>query len=185
MNIEKLSTEFVKDLIPLINSLGNIPKTATVKYGTTRFSYVPLDDIMAKIKANNSFAFMQPLGKDELNNSIIQCVLIHSSGESIISDPFILPIKDGMKPQDIGSVLTYFRRYSASAFFGIASDEDNDAQPPEIAQPHEKCDECGKDILGVNGASPERIINGSLKAYGRKLCYSCCEKEKAKKEGIK
>lgn len=181
MNIEKVSPEFVKDLIPLVNSLGNIPKTATVKYGATSFSYVPLDDIMAKIKSNEHFAFMQPLGKDDVGNPAIQCILIHDNGETLVSDPFTLPIISGMKPQDVGAVLTYYRRYSASAFLGIASDEDNDAQSPEIAQPPEKCEMCGKDIMGSHGISPQRLVEGSVKAYGKKLCYNCSAKMKAEK----
>ena len=48
MVVDKIPEAVVKDLIPLVNSLGNLPKTATVKYGATNFSYVPLDDIMAK-----------------------------------------------------------------------------------------------------------------------------------------
>lgn len=188
MYLKDVSQEVVKDLIPLINSLGNIPKTATVKYGQTNFSYVPLDDIMAKIKSNEKFAFMQPLGIDEAGRQCIQCILVHESGEVICSDPFPLPIRDGMKPQDVGSVLTYYRRYSASAFLGIASDEDNDGQSPDIATPPEKCESCGKDIRGSHGFSPEKIIEGSLKAYNKKLCYDCGIKAKnaarnAQKEG--
>ena len=138
MVVDKIPEDVVKDLIPLVNSLGNLPKTATVKYGATNFSYVPLDDIMAKIKADGNFAFMQPIGVSEDGRTCLQCVLYHKSGFPISSDAFPLPIKDGMKAQDVGAVLTYYRRYSASAFFGIASDEDNDGQSPEIASPKEK-----------------------------------------------
>ena len=87
-----------------------------------------------------------------------------------------------MKAQDVGAVLTYYRRYSASAFFGIASDEDNDGQAPEIASPKEKCEDCGKDIVGSHGLSPEKIVSGSMRAYHKKLCFDCSMKAKAAKE---
>ena len=107
MVVDKIPEAVVKDLIPLVNSLGNLPKTATVKYGATNFSYVPLDDIMAKIKADGNFAFMQPIGVSEDGRTCLQCVLYHKSGFPISSDAFPLPIKDGMKAQDVGAVLTY------------------------------------------------------------------------------
>lgn len=128
MKLEKLSPEFVKDLIPLVNSLGNLPKTAAVSYGPTRFNYVPLDDILARIKADPNFAFMQPLGlmADGVTPAL-QCILIHRSGEILASDSYPLRIKEGAKKQDEGAEITYSRRYVASSFFGIASDDDTDA----------------------------------------------------------
>lgn len=181
MNIEKLSENFVKDLIPLINSLGSIPKTATVKYGATNFSYIPLDDILSKIKENNNFAFMQPLGSDESGHSYVQCVLIHKTGETLVSDKFPLSFKDSQKPQEIGSVITYMKRYSVASFLGIASDEDNDGQTMDIASPKEKCEACGNFITGASGLSPEKIIEGSMRTYGKKMCFDCCVKAKKSK----
>ena len=133
MKIDKLSKEFVTDLIPLINSLGNLEKTASVEYGDrtgkkTKFNYVPIDDMLAKIKENNNFAFMQPLGSMEDGTPCIQCILIHKNGESIVSDPYRLVVKQGGKKQDEGAEITYSRRYSMASFFGIASDDD-DANP--------------------------------------------------------
>jgi len=37
--------------------------------------------------------------------------------------------------QSVGSAITYFRRYSLSAFTGIASEEDVDAASPETNKP--------------------------------------------------
>lgn len=185
MEFEGFNKDVANDLIELVNSLGTIPKTATVKYGATSFSYVPLDDIMSKIKANGNFALMQPLNKDEAGNPCIQCILIHKNGAIIRSGNFQLPIKENMKPQEIGSVLTYFRRYCVSAFLGIASDEDNDGQSMDVATPPEVCEVCGKPIIGSHGLSPEKIIEGSKRSYGRKMCWNCCSEEKKKREDKK
>lgn len=137
MKIEKLSPECVKDLIPLINSLGSLEKTASVEYGKTKFAYVPLDDMLSKIKENQNFAFMQPLGMLEDGTPCIQCVLIHKSGECITSDPYRLIVKPSERKQEEGSEITYSRRYTMASFFGIASNEDNDAnnQKPQKTQP--------------------------------------------------
>ena len=127
MDLTKISPEFARDLIELVNDLGSLQKTAAVSYGNTRFHYVPLDDMLAKIKQNGNFAFMQPLGIMQDGKPCIKCLLIHKSGESIISDPYPLRIKEGAKKQDEGAEITYSRRYCLASFLGIASDEDTDA----------------------------------------------------------
>lgn len=127
MDLTKISPEFAKNLIELVNDLGSLQKTAAVSYGNTRFHYVPLDDMLAKIKQNGNFAFMQPLGVMQDGKPCIKCLLIHKSGESIISDPYPLRIREGAKKQDEGAEITYSRRYCAASFLGIASDEDTDA----------------------------------------------------------
>ena len=127
MDLTKISPEFARDLIELVNDLGSLQKTAAVSYGNTRFHYVPLDDMLAKIKQNGNFAFMQPLGIMQDGKPCIKCLLIHKSGESLVSDPYPLRIKEGAKKQDEGAEITYSRRYCLASFLGIASDEDTDA----------------------------------------------------------
>lgn len=126
-NLTKISPEFAKDLIELVNDLGDLQKTAAVSYGATRFHYVPLDDMLARVKANNNFALLQPLGVMQDGRPCIKCLLIHKSGESLVSDPYPLRIKEGAKKQDEGAEITYSRRYCLASFLGIASDEDTDA----------------------------------------------------------
>ena len=126
-DLTKISPEFAKDLIELVNDLGELQKTAAVSYGTTRFHYVPLDDMLARIKQNHNFALLQPLGVMQDGRPCIKCLLIHKSGEILASDSYPLRIKDGAKKQDEGAEITYSRRYSLASFLSIASDEDTDA----------------------------------------------------------
>lgn len=181
MNIEKVSSEFAKDLIPFLASLNDLPKTGSVKYAGTSFQYVLLDTILDKIKQNKKFAFMQPLGYDE-NGAYLQCVLVHESGETLVSDHFPLYVKENAKMQEVGSVVTYIKRYSAAAFLGIAADEDNDGQAPDIATPKRVCSDCGRGILPEHGLTATKIADSSKKVYGRELCYACSLKAKAAKE---
>ena len=44
-------------------------------------------------------------------------------------------------------------------------------------KPEHNCSECGKTILPTQGRSVEQIVDGTLKNYGRKLCWSCMVKE--------
>ena len=58
-------------------------------------------------------------------------MLVHKSGNVIASEPYRLVVRQGGKKQDEGAEITYSRRYSMASFFGIASDDDTDAQTME------------------------------------------------------
>jgi hypothetical protein len=51
--------------------------------------------------------------------------LRHSSGQWVASE---YPLPSGVRPQELGSALTYARRYSLSAIACIAADDDDDAE---------------------------------------------------------
>ena len=59
---------------------------------------------------------------------ILATVLRHSSGQWVEST---YPLPQG-KPQEIGSAITYARRYSLSAICGIAADDDDDGNAGSI-----------------------------------------------------
>jgi hypothetical protein len=61
--------------------------------------------------------------------NVITTRLMHSSGQWIESAyPFAID-----KPQQMGSAMTYARRYSLAAICGIASEEDDDANAAQIS----------------------------------------------------
>ena len=149
IGLESLSPEIATDLIGLVNSLQKLQKSSNVKYyvknkntgewTTKEFNYVPLDDILEKIKENGNFAFMQPIGFDKSSQTVgIKCVLIHKSGKYLESDVFPIKTKEDMKIQDEGAEITYRKRYAAGAFFGIATEEDTDGNDPEATQSTER-----------------------------------------------
>lgn len=45
-----------------------------------------------------------------------------------------------------------------------------------------KCEECGKDIVGMSNFTPEQLAEGSKKKYGKCLCVECGKKAKAEME---
>lgn len=133
MNITKLSPEFAKDLIELINSCKGIKYNKKVKYTskktgqTTEFEYTTLDKIYAHVKTNNNFALLEPMGTNEAGQPAIQIILVHKSGEAITSDYYILNLPNNGNKQDEGAVITYTKRYALGSFLGISTDVDNDA----------------------------------------------------------
>lgn len=50
--------------------------------------------------------------------------------------------------------------------------------------PVHHCSDCGAEITGAKGRTAKKIIEGSIKNYGRKLCWDCVVKEanKAKEQ---
>lgn len=89
--------------------------------------YVPLENVVEAITntaPKHGLSFMQyPVTQE--NKVGVVTILMHSSGEFIETDPiFTTPAKQDA--QGTGSVITYMRRYSLSAVFGITSDEDDD-----------------------------------------------------------
>ena len=110
-----LAPEVAKDLIELINSMSGLEKTKSAAYPTKKgcliqFNYVPLDDILAKIKKNNNFALLQPIGIDENNRNGVKCVLVHKSGHVIETDTY--PFSNNSESlQAEGGEVTYRKRY--------------------------------------------------------------------------
>lgn len=131
MNIEKVSPEFAKDLIELINSCKGIKYNKKVKIKTKtgreiEFEYTTLDKIYAHVKANNNFALLEPIGTNEAGQPAVQIILVHKSGEAITSDYYALNLPLNGSKQDEGSAITYTKRYALGSFLGISTDEDND-----------------------------------------------------------
>lgn len=56
---------------------------------------------------------------------VLVTTLRHASGQWVASE---YPLPQAAKPQELGSALTYARRYSLSAIACIAADEDDDAE---------------------------------------------------------
>lgn len=66
--------------------------------------------------------FFEPCDKD--NHILTVTRLIHESGEWM-EGKLLLPYKDN-NPQNVGSAITYARRYSLSSMLGIVTEEDDD-----------------------------------------------------------
>lgn len=90
--------------------------------------YVPLENVVEAIDdvaPNHGLSFTQWPVSDGNGNVGVSTMLLHSSGQYIEYDPVYMK-PDKQTPQAIGSAITYSKRYSLSAVFGITSDEDDD-----------------------------------------------------------
>lgn len=102
-------------------------KTATVPTksgGQYKYSYADLADVAAAaypILARHGLSFSCAPGIID-GKPVVRGILMHSSGESIEG---MLPMP-GSTPQEIGSSLTYARRYLLGCLTGIVTDADDD-----------------------------------------------------------
>ena len=90
--------------------------------------YVPLENVAEAITESatkHGLAFSQYATTTETGNVSVGTIVFHESGEFIEFPPLILK-PENTKPQSIGSAITYAKRYSLSAIFGITSDKDDD-----------------------------------------------------------
>lgn len=106
-------------------------KTVTVQTrtgGRYTFDYAPHEVILEAIKddlAANDLAVVQPLTSDSEGRLFVQTIVVHASGETLES---LTPVNTAnLSNQEIGSAVTYMRRYALSAMLGLATDDDDDA----------------------------------------------------------
>lgn len=91
--------------------------------------YVPLENVVeaiSRIAPNHGLSFVQWALNDENGRVGVATMLMHESGEFIEFDPVFINAEK-QTPQGAGSLITYLKRYSLSAVFGITSDQDDDA----------------------------------------------------------
>ena len=97
-------------------------------------SYVTLDQIMAKfapIEKKYNVKVRHSVTSEVLDNGmlLIRVSPLFTDGDSdeeIVGDGF--QVMSSAKIQDNGSVITYAKRYTLSAFFGFCSDKDDDGE---------------------------------------------------------
>ena len=144
---ENIKPEVAQDLIELVNSIRGLEKSCEVKYNVQdkkgnwhekKFHYVPLDNILDKIKENNNFALLQPIGTDENGINGVKCILVHKSGHIFETNTYPFNFNGSTKIQDEGAEITYRKRYSIGAFFGMSTEEDTDGNDPEASNSEER-----------------------------------------------
>lgn len=111
-----------------------IPKDRTVKVQPKsggreyEFRYATLGSIIKAVKkplADNGLAYTQTLSFDTNDRLYyLETTLWH--GEACVSSSTPLILGDGAGNQQLGSALTYMRRYALAAILGVVADEDDD-----------------------------------------------------------
>jgi hypothetical protein len=132
VKLEKTTPSLAEALIAFQAEVPAITKSKTVnvktRTGSYSFSYAPYEVIMEQIKpllSKHGLSIVQPLQATQDGRQFVSTILTHLSGEQIDSLA-IVPL-DGKSMQEIGSAITYMRRYALSSILGLVTDEDDDA----------------------------------------------------------
>jgi hypothetical protein len=109
------------------SEMPTVSKTKTADTGTFRYKYADLADVTEAampLLAKHGLSFVTLPGTTGLVG-----LLLHKSGQRLEA---VLPIT-GATPQQVGSSLTYMRRYLLGCMTGIVTDDDDDGRQAEAA----------------------------------------------------
>lgn len=91
------------------------------------FAYAPFDAIIAAVRpvlAQHKLAISQALS--HLDGQLaLRTVILHESGERI-EDVCPIPVGPDATSQEVGSAITYLRRYALCAILGLVAEDDDD-----------------------------------------------------------
>jgi hypothetical protein len=111
-------------LLKAQKEIGVAKKEASNPFFHSR--YADLGSVMEVCKKpcnDNGITILQPVESDE-NGNYIETILLHDSGE-FISSRMKLAVKSDNNPQDLGSAISYAKRYSLQAMLLIPSEDDD------------------------------------------------------------
>jgi hypothetical protein len=101
-------------------------KDKTAKGEKFSYKYADLSSVLEMVVpclAEQGIAFTQPLRREGDKTYVVTRIQL---GDEFLEDAG-LPIPSQVRPQELGTFLSYYRRYGVSTFLGIAADEDTDA----------------------------------------------------------
>lgn len=128
--IDKLAAALAKAQAKMTNP----PKTKQGQYRGGKYLYADLADVLDHVRgplSENGLAIVQLL-----QPGVLVTRLIHASGQYV---ECLYPLPAGMpSPQDMGSAITYARRYSLCPLLGISGETDDDASQAATAKEEAK-----------------------------------------------
>lgn len=129
--------------------------------------YADLSSVVEAIRGpltTNGLSYVQ-IAHSSDNAAAIETVILHSSGEWLACGPVSVPVSKA-DAQGFGSAMTYARRYSLSAAFGVAP-EDDDGNAAAKAAPKESPGQIVDQELAIDGMPVELVA--ALRKEAKKI----------------
>jgi hypothetical protein len=106
-------------------AMENAKKDASNPFFQSKYAdLASVVDAIRKPLSDNELAYVQRVETTQ-NGAAVITTILHSSGEWMECGRVWLPLGDKATAQAFGSVITYARRYSLSAAFGIGAEDDD------------------------------------------------------------
>lgn len=163
--------------VAALNELTDMRRDQVANVGQYSYKFATLDAVCKQARevlSKHDLAVQQFAHTEQAGSVSITTTVWHESGQSIAAPPFTMPAKGG--PQDIGSAITYARRYSLMAFLGLATDDDDGAgaqtaalKPDPVHPLSERVGAVMADMKALTDTNKEAIKTW---ADGRKLSGS-------------
>lgn len=124
MRTSQQTSEIVKAMKAAQAAFPAIAKDKQVQAGARKYAYAELSTIIDATKPvllENGLVLTH--GMESNGHSALTCRISHVSGEWMES---AYPLAAGLNSQEMGSAITYGRRYTLCAMLGIATEDDDD-----------------------------------------------------------
>ena len=141
--------------------------------------YADLASVVDAIKsslAKHGLSFVQ-ISHDALGIASIETVILHSSGEFLSAGTVSVPAQKN-DAQGYGSAMTYARRYSLSAAFGIAPEED-DGEAAKKTVKSERLPACAEEKFTSLCADKINAETGEIEKMGIKSLVQSSQRQPA------
>lgn len=135
----------MKKLLEAKKEFGKVAKNAKNPHFQKTYADVnALIDAVEPILHTHGLLLLQPI----IENNVVTRIIDVESGESIESS---LPLPQGLNPQQLGSAVTYFRRYTLQSLLSLqATDDDGNyasKTPTPVAPPVPKVLDWEQEII--------------------------------------
>lgn len=123
-------------LVAAQSELSNPPKSRTAKGTKFSYTYADLSDVIDVVrpvlsKHGLAIVHLMQLRQGESEGNILVARLIHASGQYLDS---VYPVPSGLAAQELGSWMTYMRRYSTCNLVFVAGETDEDGAAATAGQ---------------------------------------------------
>lgn len=117
--------QIAKALAEAQRNFDPILKAQTAEMGKYKYAFADLSDVLAAVRPHlneQSIAVVQTVEDEQMAT-----YLLHASGEWLCCTTKLVEVGEG-SPQEIGSGLTYSRRYGLCVALGVVGETDDDAK---------------------------------------------------------
>ena len=125
--------------VAALNELTDITRDNVADTGSYKYRYATLDAATKQARevlGKHGVAVHQEAHGEGTGSVVISTTAWHVSGQWIAAAPLTMHAKGG--PQDVGSAISYGRRYALMTFLGLATDDDDGAGAQKAAKEADK-----------------------------------------------
>lgn len=150
-----------------------IPRNGTGKSSSGKtYKYATLDDVInmtRDVLQKHRLMYTQTIFQDDKGDTFLKTTLINPGASGVIETS--IPLGKPNSAQDMGSRITYMRRYALVPMLGLSIEEDTDAVPtdivpevPKVTEPVPPSYMQSQPVIPITEVTPKDFVYTSPKA---------------------